>query len=163
MSGLERASDFVMISLKARGWTLAVAESLTGGLLANSAARLPDAATWFAGGLVAYSPSVKRSLLGIGDAPVVSQASATAMATNVARLFDADTAIAVTGVGGPEPEDGIAPGTVWIASYLDGAAEATLLDLHGVPREVIDATCSLAFEQLASVLSRHTQRQADHV
>ena len=73
--------------LVAKGWSLAVAESLTGGLLADRAARLPNAARWFRGGLVAYHADVKRDLLGIGDAPPVSEASARSMAANVARLL----------------------------------------------------------------------------
>jgi PncC family amidohydrolase len=88
--------------LTRRGWTLAVAESLTGGLLADHFARLPEAGSWFRGGIVAYAEGVKRSLLDIGDAPVVSEGAARAMAETAARLLGAEVAVAVTGVGGPE-------------------------------------------------------------
>src|SRR5688572_4998019 len=96
------------------GSTVAVAESLTGGMLSSRLARREGASDWFRGGVVAYSRLTKERLLGIGDVPVVSEAAARAMAENVARLLSADLAVAVTGVGGPDPEDGVPPGTVWI-------------------------------------------------
>jgi nicotinamide-nucleotide amidase len=139
--------------LLARGWSLAVAESLTGGLLANHAARLPDASRWFRGGLVAYQADIKRELLGIGEAPVVSEASARSMAGNIARLLGADCGLAATGVGGPEPEDGIAPGTVWIATFVAGATHAQLLELDGDPGSVIEQTCIHAYGALKAALS----------
>lgn len=138
--------------LVAKGWSLAVAESLTGGLLANHAARLPDAARWFRGGLVAYHGDVKRDLLGIGEAPVVSEAAARAMAANVVRLFGADCGVAATGVGGPDPEDGVRPGTVWIATFVAGTVDAELLELEGDPRSVIQQTCTRAFATLNAAL-----------
>lgn len=64
------------------------------------------------GGLVAYHGDIKRDLLGIGDAPVVSKVVARAMAGKVAQLLGADCSLAATAVGGPGRDDGLAPGTV---------------------------------------------------
>jgi nicotinamide-nucleotide amidase len=139
--------------LTGNGWSLAVAESLTGGLLANCAARQPEAARWFRGAVVAYHGDVKRDLLGIGDVPVVSEAAARAMAGNVARLLRADCGLAATGVGGPDPEDGVRPGTVWIATFVAGTTNAALLDLRGDPHAVIEQTCAHAVDALMAALS----------
>lgn len=131
-----------------------MAESLTGGLLADQFARLPDAGSWFRGGVVAYAESVKRTLLDIGDAPVVSDAAARAMAESVARLLNADVAVAVTGVGGPGPQDGDAPGTVWLATVLDGASAAHRLDLSGTPAEIVERACAAAFDAVEARVCR---------
>ncbi|MFZ5850450.1 MAG: CinA family protein [Actinomycetota bacterium] len=103
-----------------RGLTVAVAESLTGGLLASRLAAAPGASTWFAGGIVAYARAVKHDLLGVPPGPVVSGPAARAMAGSVARLLGADVALGVTGVGGPGEQDGEPPGTVFVARYLAG-------------------------------------------
>jgi nicotinamide-nucleotide amidase len=124
--------------------TVAVAESLTGGLLCSRFARQEGASDWFRGGVVAYARMTKERLLDIGDAPVVSEAAARAMAAGVAELLSADVAIAVTGVGGPDPEDDIPPGTVWIARYRGGETEAHLLRFDGDPAAVCDQTCDAA-------------------
>jgi nicotinamide-nucleotide amidase len=131
-------------TLQDRGWSVATAESLTGGLLADSFARLPDAADWFRGGVVAYAAVVKRELLGIGDAPVVSEAAARAMATAAGELLGAQVTVAVTGVGGPDPEDGVDPGTVWMATAVPGHIVAVRHEFHGDPRAVCEQTCHAA-------------------
>jgi nicotinamide-nucleotide amidase len=124
--------------------TVAVAESLTGGLLCSRFARQEGASDWFRGGVVAYSRMTKERLLDIGDAPVVSEDAARAMAAGVAELLSADVAIAVTGVGGPDPEDDVPPGTVWIATYSGGETEAHLFRFDGDPTSVCNQTCDAA-------------------
>lgn len=136
--------------------TVAVAESLTGGLLCSRLARREGASDWFRGGVVAYARMTKERLLDIGDAPVVSEAAARSMAAHVAELLSADVAIAVTGVGGPAPEDGIAPGTVWIASYGAGETEAQLFRFDGDPTAVCDQTCDVA----EIILQAHLDQRA---
>ena len=88
----------------------------------------------------------------VGGATYDEVLTVTAMADNVARLFKADTAIAVTGVGGPDPDDGIAPGTVWIATHVAGTTDAHLHDLHGDPTAIIEQTCTLALDFLTVAL-----------
>jgi nicotinamide-nucleotide amidase len=153
----DRLTDAVARTFKDRGWTLAVAESLTGGLLANRFARSPDASDWFRGGVVAYGPETKRMLLAIGDADVVSEDAASAMACTVAALFDADVAVAVTGVGGPDPEDGLPPGTVWLAVCVHGAVSAQLLELDGEPADVVRTTCDRAVAAIVDAIDKHDE------
>lgn len=97
------------------GMTVAVAESLTGGLLASALAEAPGSSAWFRGGLVAYSSEVKHQLLEVPPGAVVSAAAATRMAHSVRRLLAADVAVAVTGAGGPDGQDGQPPGTAYLA------------------------------------------------
>src|SRR3954469_23217050 len=92
-----------------RDATVAVAESLTGGKLACHLAAAPSSAEWFRGGVVAYASEVKFGLLGVPEGPVITEDCATAMARGTARLLGADGAVAVTGVGGPDPQDGEPP------------------------------------------------------
>jgi nicotinamide-nucleotide amidase len=127
------------------GRSVAVAESLTGGQLSGALAGISGSGAWFRGGLVAYASEVKRTVLGVPDGPVVSEPAVTAMARAISRLLDADVAIAVTGVAGPEEQDGQPPGTVWFA-LLDRDTVSTRLEhLAGEPGEIVDATCRLAF------------------
>jgi nicotinamide-nucleotide amidase len=94
---------------------VAVAESLTGGELAARFASAPGAGDWFRGGIVAYASDVKYDLLDVPVGPVVSEAAAAAMAAGACRLLGADVSVAVTGVAGPDDQDGEPPGTVWLA------------------------------------------------
>jgi competence/damage-inducible protein CinA-like protein len=111
--GMEHA---VADLLTARCLTLAVAESLTGGLVAARLVNVPGASSWFRGGVVAYASDVKRSLLDVPPGPVVSAEAATAMASGARRALGADVGLAVTGVAGPDEQDGQRPGTVFLAT-----------------------------------------------
>jgi nicotinamide-nucleotide amidase len=133
-------------SLTHRGLTLAVAESLTGGLLTEVLARGPGASEWLRGGVVAYASEVKHDLLGVRPGPVVSEAAALDMAEGAARVMGADIGLAVTGVGGPDPQDDQPPGTVWMAVHQDGATLAHLHRYPGSPAEICDATCRTMIE-----------------
>ena len=117
--------------LVARGRTLAVAESLTGGLLASRIVAVPGASAWFRGGVVAYATDVKTSLLGVPPGPVVSEAAACAMADGVRRSLGADIGVATTGVAGPTEQDGEPPGTVWLGLAIDDRVDAVKVRLPG--------------------------------
>lgn len=97
--------------LAGRGWTLAVAESLTGGLVASRLVMVPGASAWFRGGIVSYASEVKFSVLGVPEGPVVTPGCAAAMAEGVRRLMGADVGLGITGVAGPEEREGQAVGT----------------------------------------------------
>jgi nicotinamide-nucleotide amidase len=145
MTGSDVDDDALVEAIERSGRSIAVAESLTGGLLSNRLARLPGAADWFRGGVVAYSRAVKEDLLGIGDAPVVSERAARAMARHAASLLGADVGVAVTGVGGPDPQDGLPAGTVWIALHRpDGDDLAEEHAFAGDPVDVVEQTCAAA-------------------
>ncbi len=115
----------VLDLLVERGLTLATAESLTGGMIGTRLTEVPGASRAFVGSVVAYDGAVKRDLLGVpADVHVVSEEAVSAMAAGVCAHLGADVSVAVTGVAGPDPQDGIEPGTVWMATCVDGAVEA---------------------------------------
>ncbi|HXX88944.1 MAG TPA: competence/damage-inducible protein A [Acidimicrobiales bacterium] len=115
-----------------RHLTLAVAESLTGGLVGSRLVNVVGASDWFRGDVVAYAGDVKVSVLGVPAGPVVSLEAARAMAEGVRRVLGADVGLAVTGVAGPDEQDGRPPGTVMVGLALPGsAADALELRLPG--------------------------------
>ena len=119
--------DVVADQLLARGLTLAVAESLTGGLIASRLVNVAGASRWFRGGVVSYASQVKFDVLGVPDGPVVSAEAAEAMAIGVRKLLGADVGLSVTGVAGPEEQDGQVAGTVFVGLALgDGVVNAAL-------------------------------------
>jgi nicotinamide-nucleotide amidase len=115
--GIDDESMEVVASklLLAHGITVAVAESVTGGLVASRMVGVAGASTWFRGGIVSYASEVKFNLLGVPEGPVVSSDAAAAMAVGVADRLGADVGLSITGVAGPEPQDGQRPGTVFVA------------------------------------------------
>jgi nicotinamide-nucleotide amidase len=143
--------DPIVERLTAARATLAVAESLTGGALSIEFAKRPQASQWYRGAVVAYSSEIKHRLLGVRPGPVVSREAALDMAHGVAAALDATVALAVTGVGGPEPQDGQEPGTVWLAATADGHDMAVELQLDGSPEDVIAQACRHAL----AVLENH--------
>ena len=121
----ETMESAVLDALRSRGWTLALAESLTGGLIGSRLTAVPGSSDVFRGGLVSYASDVKFDLLGVPEGPVVSEEAVTAMARGAAKLLNTDCAIAVTGVAGPDPLEGQDPGTVWMATLVNGEVQAT--------------------------------------
>jgi nicotinamide-nucleotide amidase len=117
--------------LVARGETMAVAESLTGGLVASRIVAVPGASAWFRGGIVAYATDVKSDLLGVPPGPVVSEAAAVAMADGVRRRLGADVGLSTTGVAGPTEQDGEPPGTVWLGLAVGDEVDAVRVRLPG--------------------------------
>ena len=117
--------------LVARGLTLAVAESLTGGLLASRIVAIPGASGWFRGGIVSYATEVKMDLLNVPPGPVVSEAAACAMAAGVRSRLGADVGLSTTGVAGPTDQDGEPPGVVWLGLALGQDVSATRVQLPG--------------------------------
>ena len=114
----------VLDELVAQGLTLATAESLTGGMIGSRLTAVSGSSRAYRGSVVAYAGDVKRGLLGVPEGPVVSEEAVMAMATGACRVLGADVSVAVTGVAGPEPHDGQEPGTVWMATCVDGRVEA---------------------------------------
>jgi nicotinamide-nucleotide amidase len=133
--------------------TIAVAESLTGGQVAAELSAAGGASRWFRGALVAYSSEVKHAVLGVPEGPVVSADAASAMARGVRALLGADLAVGVTGAGGPDPQDGREPGTVFLA--LDGLGDHRAVELHlpGDPPEVVAQAAAAVLDLLAQELS----------
>jgi nicotinamide-nucleotide amidase len=103
----ERGVEEVVLDLcRARGWTLATAESCTGGLVAGRLTSVPGASDVFVGGIVSYANEVKEQELGVPAATLerhgaVSAETAAAMAAGVRARLHADVAVSVTGIAGP--------------------------------------------------------------
>lgn len=133
--------------------TVACAESCTAGRVAARLAAIGDASEWLAGGVVAYQTSVKRELLRVRADSVVTGDAAAEMAAGVAQLLDAQAAIATTGVLGDAPVDGIEPGTVFIATAVDGDSRVTELAVAGAPDEQSAQAVAAACAQLVRHLS----------
>jgi len=133
-----------------RGLTLAVMESCTGGLLADVITNVPGASRYFRGGIVAYATEVKR-LMGVDPEVierhgVVSRETAAAMAAAVRNALQADVGVGITGVAGPDPQDGVPVGQVYVA--VDGGGK--------LPDQAID----FLFAQSRQAIKRRAVTQA---
>lgn len=126
---MEQAVAAVLV---ARGLSLGVAESLTGGLVASRLVDVPGASNWFRGGVVAYDSAVKHSVLGVPHGPVVSADAAVAMAEGARRVLGADVGLGITGVAGPDRQEDVAPGTVFVGlAFADAPSLRRELHLPG--------------------------------
>jgi len=160
----------VLRLLTVRGETLAVAESLTGGLVAAELAAVPGASKAFRGSVTAYATDLKRDVLGV-DATLLDQRGAVdpqvaaQMAAGARKVLGADWGISTTGVAGPEPQDGQPVGTVFVA--VDGASEAMneralggkvrALRLNGSRTEIrMESVRSVLALLLERLVSEHT-------
>ncbi|MGY2063556.1 CinA family protein [Nocardia gipuzkoensis] len=137
------------------GLSVAVAESLTSGRISSILGAAPSSGDWFRGGVVAYSTEVKRLVLGVPDCPPVCRETAEAMATGVRALLRADIAVAVTGAGGPDPQGGEPPGSVWFAVASDSELETVHRQFSGEPHEIVAWTGEYALELLWRACARH--------
>lgn len=118
-AGRDSVSDLVA-RLTAARLSVAVAESLTGGLVMTALTSVPGASNVVRGGVVAYATEVKREVLGVdGDLldakGAVDAGVALQMARGVREKIGADFGLATTGVAGPDDQDGKAPGVVFVA------------------------------------------------
>lgn len=126
----EEGVEHAVARLLARhGWTLAVAESITGGGVGARLVTVPGASTWFRGGLITYATEVKALLAGIdpglleGTGPV-SRDTAVALAVATAGRSGADVGLGVVGVAGPDPVGDAPVGQVWVGLALPGREPA---------------------------------------
>lgn len=125
--------ESVIASLLTRhSLTIALAESLTGGLATSRLVDVPGASKWLNGGMTSYATSVKQELLSLTPGPVVSRDAAISMAIHVADLFGADIGLSFTGVAGPDTQDNQPVGRVYIGLSMPGIdPEAIELNLPG--------------------------------
>jgi nicotinamide-nucleotide amidase len=129
------AADLVA-RLTAAGQTLAVAESLTGGLVSAALTEAAGASVVVRGGVVAYASDLKTHLLGVDQALLAQVGSVDAvvaeqMAAGVRSLIGATYGLATTGVAGPDPVDGNPVGTVFVAVVGPGCSRVNALALSG--------------------------------
>jgi len=145
-AGLDMPADAELAArivglLTRRQQTVAVAESLTGGLLGAAITTVPGASVIFRGGVIAYATDLKAALLGVPAALLAERGAvdpdvAGAMAAGVAQRLGATAGVATTGVAGPDPADGKPPGTVHIAVRAGGGTVAETLALAGSRDEI---------------------------
>jgi nicotinamide-nucleotide amidase len=147
----------VLRSLESRGATLAVAESLTGGLVAAELTGVPGASRTFRGSVTAYATELKQEVLGVDGALLAERGAvdpdvARAMAEGVRQVLGADWGLATTGVAGPDPQDGKPVGTVYVAVASSGGTEALGLQLAGDRAAIRSATVEAVLSLLEGSL-----------
>jgi nicotinamide-nucleotide amidase len=123
--------DAAGVLIEERGMTLALAESMTGGLVASRLVNVAGSSRWFKGAVVSYASAVKHDVLGVPEGPVVSEEAARSMVEGAARVLKADIGLSITGVAGPAEQDGQPVGTVFMGVTVDGETEVTHLLLPG--------------------------------
>ncbi len=121
----------VLDLLRARGLTLGLAESVTGGLVAARLTEIPGASNVLRGSIVSYATEVKAKLLGVPEGPVVSADAAEAMARGARRVLDADVGLALTGVAGPDTQDGQPVGTLFVGIAIGDEVSSVAARLPG--------------------------------
>lgn len=136
------------------GATVACAESLTGGGLADLLSGTPGASATFVGGVVSYATRVKRELLGVTAPQVVSAECASQMAGGVRKLLGADWALSTTGVAGPDTQDGQPVGTVFVGISGPAGEQVRQLALDGDRARIRALSCAGALQALLDELAR---------
>jgi nicotinamide-nucleotide amidase len=117
--------------LRQRGLTLALAESVSGGLAAYRLSGVPASGDVLRGAVVAHAAEVHFALLGVPQGPLVCASAAQATAAGVRQLLGADVGLATTGVAGPDAQDGQPVGTVFLGLALGEQVEAREVRLPG--------------------------------
>ncbi|ARF75664.1 damage-inducible protein CinA [Kitasatospora albolonga] len=147
------------------GETLAVAESLTGGLVAAELTSVPGASRSFLGSVTAYATPLKGEILGV-DTDLLTQRGAVdpevarQMAAGVRRALGADWGISTTGVAGPEPQDGQPVGTVYVAvAGPSGVEKVSALRLNGSRADIRRESVRSALDLLVSELGGNARAQ----
>jgi nicotinamide-nucleotide amidase len=148
----------VVAALRAERRTVATAESLTAGLLAARLADVPGASAVLRGGIVAYATDLKATLLGVPAAVLaeqgaVSEACAAAMATGAVARCGADHGLALTGVAGPDPQEGHPVGTVCLGVAGPAGVTAVTLQLPGDRAAIRAAAVDAALAALLALLA----------
>jgi PncC family amidohydrolase len=143
--------------LAAAGATVAVAESLTGGLLGATLTAIAGSSRTFRGGVIAYATELKERLLDVPgpllDAEgAVSAHVAAAMAAGVRDRLQSTYGVALTGVAGPDPQDGNPPGTVFVAVAGPGDGQVRELTVAGDRQAVRAAAVDAAIDLLRDLL-----------
>lgn len=151
------AAEVLALLVRLRA-TVSVAESLTGGLIGATLTEPSGASAAFRGGVIAYATDLKTALLGVpGDLlareGAVHPEVAAAMAAGVRLLTRSTYGLAVTGVAGPDPQDGRPVGTVHMAvSGPEGSAWRRDILFPGSREEIRKSTVSVGLDLLRGVL-----------
>lgn len=156
---LDASPAQVLARLTARGHTVGIAESLTGGLLTAALIDVPGASAAVRGGLVCYAPQTKTDVLGVSAELVAARGTvdpqvALAMARRAVVMFGSDWGVSTTGVAGPADVEGLAPGTAYVAVVRAGrGSRVRWLRLPGHRAQIRQAVVAQALDLLALGLS----------
>jgi nicotinamide-nucleotide amidase len=151
-------ASWLVSALGEHGQTVAMAESLTGGLLTAALVEVPGASVVLKGGVVAYATELKHQVLGVDEGLLAAQGPvdpqvAAQMARGVRDLMGADWGVATTGVAGPGPQDGVPPGRAFIGvAGPDAPGSADEVNLNGDRAEIRAECVRRALELLAFAL-----------
>lgn len=154
----ETLEEVVGRLLLEKGWTLALAESCTGGYISHRITRVPGSSNYFKGTVVAYANEAKVHFLGVKPATLerfgaVSQETALEMAQGIRRQAGVDVGLSITGVAGPTGGTQEKPvGTVWAGIDCQGRSEARLFRLHGGRERIILGASQAALNWLRIAL-----------
>ena len=151
----ELASSLIK-KLQENNLTIAVAESLTGGLVAASLTEIPGASKVFKGSITAYADEIKQNVLNVNKETIlkftsISEQVALEMAINVRTIMKSDIGISTTGVAGPEKSAGFAPGLVFVAISIGDHNMCQKLEITGDRSKIRNQTVQ---ELLQLTLSR---------
>ncbi|MFD3678720.1 CinA family protein [Streptomyces sp. NPDC058613] len=144
--------------------TLAVAESLTGGMVASELTAVPGASRSFRGSVTAYATELKHRVLGVDAGLLEAEGAVNAqvaeeMAAGVRRVMGASWGIATTGVAGPDPQDGQPVGTVFVSVSGPEGGKTARLWLNGSRTEIRRESARTVLELLSSQLRENARRQ----
>lgn len=136
MTEAEALARDLVAEATVRGRTLATAESLTGGLLGATITAVAGASVVYRGGLITYATDLKHTLGGVPAATLtadgaVSASTVEALARHAAEVCGATIGLSLSGVAGPDPQEGHPAGTVWLGWYAAGQVGTELLALTG--------------------------------
>ena len=142
----------VLQLLRERGQSLGLAESVTGGLVAGRLTNVPGASDVFRGSIVSYASAVKFDLLGVPAGPVVNEAAAAAMARGVQRVLRCDVGLALTGVAGPDEQDGMPVGTLCVGIAIGPEVHTRTLRMPGQREQMRQMSVISALDLLRRTL-----------
>jgi PncC family amidohydrolase len=150
--------------LTRRASSIATAESLTGGALAEMLSAAPGSSDFFMGGVVAYATAVKLSVLGVPERivqehGVVSSQCAAQMALAVRALLGADVGVSTTGVAGPTTQEGKPVGLVFVGVAGPGGVSTRELHLGGDRARIRHAACLEAIDAACTEVGELVERR----
>ncbi|ONI88454.1 damage-inducible protein [Saccharothrix sp. ALI-22-I] len=151
------SADDIVRSLKERGETVATAESLTAGLVTAALTDVPGSSAVVRGGLVVYATDLKHTLAGVDEALLAEHGAvhpevARQLAEGARARCGATWGLGLTGVAGPDPQDGVAPGTVHVGLSGPSGSSVVTLTLGGDRHEVRRRSTSAALDLLRTHL-----------
>ncbi|MBL7077477.1 MAG: CinA family protein [Kiritimatiellae bacterium] len=145
--------------LTAKGLTLALAESCTGGLISHCITMAPGSSAYFLGGVVSYANAAKERLLGVDAGLLETQGAVSAvvaqqMAAGVRERFGADIGISVTGIAGPDGGSPEKPVGLVFMGFANARGEVNVrqFKFEGDRLEIKEQTCRAALEWLREYL-----------